>query len=128
MYNQISNQLLALSKNFADTAFKAHHLAMEGMERITEMNMKALENNLNTSVAFWSEATEARGFDSMKAMWPKSISLVKNSAEKMYHHTQEVLSMGIKTSEALGNLAKSAFEAANDNMQAHANVAKKAAK
>ncbi len=124
MFNQMSNQFMAMTKNFADTAFKAHNLAVEGIERITEMNLKALESNVNASASFWSEAFEARDMEAYKAMWPKGMSVVKASAEKMYNHTKEVMGLGMKTSEALGNLAKGAFEAANENMAAQqANVA-----
>ncbi len=126
MFNPINTQFLSISKNLMDTAFKAQHLAIESMERMTEMNLKAFENNVNASVAFWTEASEARDFDGVKAMWPKGVSLVKASTEKMYSNGQEAIGLGMKTSEALSNLAKGAFEATNDSLNM-ANSSKKAA-
>ena len=76
MYEQINTQVLALSKSFADTAFKAHSLAVEGFERITNLQLKALENRVAAAVEFWSEAAEVRDFDGFKTIWPKSVNLV----------------------------------------------------
>lgn len=130
MYEQINSQVLALSKSLADTAFKAHSLAAEGFERVTELQLKTLENRVSAAVEFWSEAAEVRDFDSLKAFWPKSVKLVKESTEKFYANGQEVFGVTLKTSEALGQLAKGSFEAANERFtkQASATVKKATAK
>ena len=127
MYEQINSQVLAFSKSFADTAFKAHSLAVEGFERITDLQLKTLENRVSAAVEFFSEAAEVRDFDAMKAFWPKSVNLVKETTEKFYANGQEVFGVTLKTSEALGQLAKGSFETANDNFAKQVNVAKKAA-
>ncbi len=114
MYEQINSQFLAMSKSFADTAFKAHGLAIEGIERITDLQLKTMENRAEAAIEFWSEAAEVRDFDALKAFWPKSVSLVKESTEKFYANGQEVFGLTLKTTEALGQLAKGSFEAAND--------------
>jgi len=127
MYEQINSQFLALSKSFTDTAFKAHSLAVEGFERITDLQLKTLENRVNATVEFFSEAAEVRDFDALKAFWPKSVNIVKETTEKFYANGQEVFGVTLKTSEALGQLAKGQFEAANDNFAKQVNVVKKAA-
>ena len=129
MYEQmINSQALAFSKSFADTAFKANSLAVEGFERITNLQLKALENRVAATVEFWSEAAEVRDFDGFKTIWPKSVNLVKETTEKLYANGQEVLNVAVKTSEALGQLAKGSIESANDTFAKQASVAKKAAK
>lgn len=128
MYEQINSQVLALSKSFADTALKAHSLAVEGFERISAMQLKTLENRVSATVEFWSEAAEVRDFDGFKTIWPKGVSLVKETTEKFYANGQEVIGVSLKTSEALGQLAKGSFEAANENFTKQVNVVKKAAK
>ena len=127
MYEQINTQVLAMSKSFADTAFKAHSLAVEGFERITDLQLKTLENRVSATVEFWSEAAEVRDFDALKAFWPKGVNLVKESTEKFYANGQEVFGLGLKTAEALGQLVKGTVEAANDNFAKQVNVVKKAA-
>ncbi|MBS0438134.1 MAG: phasin family protein, partial [Proteobacteria bacterium] len=88
MYEQINSQFLALSKSFADNAFKAQNLAAEGMERIAALQLKTLENRVAATVEFLSEAAEVRDFDGVKAIWPKSVNLVKESTEKFYANGQ----------------------------------------
>ena len=114
MYEQINTQALAFSKSFADTAFKANSLYVEGFERITNLQLKALENRVAAAVEFWSEAAEVRDFDGVKAIWPKSVNLVKETTEKLYANGQEVLNVAVKTGEAIGQLTKGSIETAND--------------
>ena len=127
MYEQINTQALALSKSLSDTAFKANSLAVEGFERITNLQLKALENRVAAAVEFWSEAAEVRDFDGFKTIWPKSVNLVKETTEKLYANGQEILNVTVKTSEALGQLAKGSFENTNETIAKQVNTAKKAA-
>jgi phasin family protein len=127
MYEQINTQVLAIGKSFADTAFKAHSLAVEGFERITDLQLKTLENRVSAAVEFWSEAAEVRDFDALKSFWPKGVNLVKESTEKFYANGQEVFGVSLKTAEAMGQLVKGSVEAANDNFSKQVNAVKKAA-
>ena len=129
MYEQINNQALAFSKSFADTAFKANSLAVEGFERITSLQLKTLENRVAATVEFWTEAAEVRDFDAFRSFWPKGVNLMKETTEKLYANGQEVFSLAVKTSEAIGQLAKGSFENANETFTKQVNGAtKKAAK
>jgi phasin family protein len=128
MYEQINSQALAFSKSFADTAFKANSLAVEGFERITNLQLKALENRVAATVEFWTEAAEVRDFDSMKSFWPKGVNLVKETTERLYANGQEVLNVAVKTGEALGQLAKGSIETANETFTKHVNTTAAAAK
>ena len=127
MYEQINTQVLAMSKNFADAAFKAHSVAVEGLERIADLQLKTLENRVSATVEFWSEAAEVRDFDALKSFWPKGVNLMKETTEKLYANGQEVFGLTLKTTEALGQLAKGSFEVANDNFTKQVNAVKKAA-
>lgn len=127
MFQQINTQVLALGKNFADTAFKAQSLALEGFEKIAGLQLKTLENQVNATTAFLSEAFEARDFETAKAVWPKGVNLVKESTEKLYSTSQEVFGVGLKTSEALGQLARDAFETTNDKFTKSVNAVNAAA-
>jgi len=128
MYEQINTQALAFSKTFADTMFKANSLAVEGFERITSLQLKTLENRVAATVEFWSEAAEVRDFDGLKTIFPKGVSLAKETTEKLYANGQEVFSLAVKTSEALGQLAKGSIENASDTFNKQVSVVKKAAK
>ena len=127
MYEQINTQILAMSKSFADNAFKAHSVAVEGLERIADLQLKALEKNVSATVEFWSQASEVRDFDALKSFWPKGVNLVKETTEKFYANGQEVFGIGLKTAEALGQLAKGNFDIASDNFNKQVATVKKAA-
>ena len=127
MYEQFNSQLLSLGKNFADATVKAQGLQLESFERIANLQIKAIENHVNATSAFWSEASVVRDLDGAKAIWPKGVQLAKQSAEKLYSTSQEVLGVTLKTNEALGNLIKGSLEATNETVARQVNSVKKAA-
>ena len=127
MYEQINSQFLSLGKTFADAAVKAQGVALAGFEKIADVQLKAVEKQVNASSAFWSEASEIRDFDGAKAIWPKGVALAKESAEKLDNTNQELLGITLKTNEALGNLIKGSFEATNETVTKQVNAVKKAA-
>ena len=127
MYEQMNSQFLSLGKSFADAAVKAQSVALASFEKIADLQLKAVENHVNASSAFLSEASEVRDFDGAKAIWPKGIQLAKESAEKLYSTNQEVFGLTLKTNEALGNLIKGSFEATNETVTKQVNAVKKAA-
>lgn len=124
---QFGSQFLAFGKNLADTAVKAQGLTLEGFERIAELQIKTFENRVNAAVDFWSQAAEVRDLEGAKSIWPKGVQLAKESAEKLYSTGQEVLGVTVKTNEAIGELVRGQFEAANDSVTKQVNAAKKAA-
>jgi len=127
MFEQINTQSLALGKSYADTFVKAQTIALEGFERITDLQIKTLEDRVNAAVQFWTEATDVRDFEAARAFWPKSVQLAKENAEKLYATSQEVFGVTLKTTEAIGALAKGSFENTNATIQTQVNAAKKAA-
>ncbi|MEO7063969.1 MAG: phasin family protein [Dokdonella sp.] len=127
MFEQINNPSLALGKGYTDTFVKAQGLALAGLERITELNLKAFEAQMKASVEFMSAAAEVRDFEGVKTIWPKGVQLAKESAEKLYANGQEVANVSAKTSEAIGSLTKGSFETTSDTITKQVNAAKKAA-
>ena len=115
MFEQFNNkQFVNFSKQLADTAFKAHGLAISGIERAVDLQIKAFENRLAATVEFFGEATEVRDFDAARKLFPKSVSLAKTSAENAYATTQQIVDLTLRTNEAIGDLVKTGFEQAND--------------
>ena len=128
MFEQLNNQSLTLGKSYADAFVKAQGLALAGFERITELNVKTFEDRVKASVEFWTEASEVRDLDAAKAISAKGVQLAKESAEKLYANSQEVLGVSLKTSEAIGSLAKGSFENTSEAFAKQANTVKKAAR
>lgn len=127
MFEQINTQSLTLGKNYTDAFVKAQGLAMAGFERITELNLKTFEDQVKASVDFWSQAVEVRDIEGIKAISQKGVQLAKESAEKLYANGQEVFGVSLKTSEAIGAIAKGSLENTNETFVKQANAVKKAA-
>lgn len=136
MLQQFNSQFIAASKQLSDTLFKAHTLALEGFERITDLNLKALDGRVQATTEFFTTATESNDVEGFKNAFPKGVNLIKEHSEKLYNNSQEVLGVTLKTTEALTQLAKGAFESANETVTKQVNTvtkqvndaAKKAAK
>jgi S-methylmethionine-dependent homocysteine/selenocysteine methylase len=114
MYEQASNQFLALSKQAAETFIKANAIAVEGFEKLIDIQLKTIEDRVKVAADLMGQAGEVRDFEAARAAWPKSVSLVKDSAEKFYATSQEVSGVLSKTGEAYGQLFKGTVDAAND--------------
>lgn len=120
MFEQINTQWVNLGKRFADTALKAHGLAVEGFEKTLNLNLKTLEDRVEATVGFISEFSGARDIEGVKSLWPKGVSLAKESAEKFVANGQEVMAVTVKTNEAIGALYASDVEAATSTLEAQA--------
>lgn len=120
MFEQINNQWMNLGKRFADTAMRAHGLAVEGFEKSLAVQMKTLEDRVEATVGFVTDATAARDFESVKTLWPKGLGLAKESAEKLVASGQEVLAVTMKTNEQIGALYASDVQAVTETFEAQA--------
>lgn len=116
MYEQASNQFLVLSKQAAETFIKANAIAVEGFEKLIDIQLKTIEDRVKVATDLMGQAGEVRDLDGVRAAFPKSVSLVKDSAEKFYATSQEVAGVLTKTGEAFGQLFKGTVEAANDTV------------
>lgn len=123
MFEQINSQFVTLTKQFADSALKANSLALQNFEHAVGVQLKTFESGVSSAVAFFGEAAEVRDLEGVKAIFPKGVQLVKQSSEQFYNAGQEVLGQSLKTGEAIGQLYKAQFEAANDNVRSTVNAA-----
>ncbi len=114
MFEQINSQMLNASKQFAEAAFKAQGIAFEGFEKAVNVQVKAVENRWNATLEFLGEAAEVNNIEAVKAFLPKGVALARETAEKTYATSQELVNVGVKTNEALTGLAKGQLEAANE--------------
>lgn len=123
MFEQINSQFVTLTKQFADSALKANSLALQNFEHAVGVQLKTFESGVSSAVAFLGEAAEVRDLEGVKAIFPKGVQLVKQSSEQFYNAGQEVLGQSLKTGEAIGQLYKAQFDAANDNVRSTVNAA-----
>ena len=123
MFEQFNSQFVNATKQFADSALKANSLALQNFEHAVGVQLKTFESGVSSAVAFFGEAAEVRDLEGAKAIFPKGVQLVKQSSEQFYNAGQEVLGQSLKTGEAIGQLYKAQFDAANDNVRSNVNAA-----
>ena len=128
MSAQINEQFSTFTHQFAAAAARANRLALENAETIFGVQLRAFEKNIDATTAYFTELAEIRDVEAYKTVLPKGLQIAKDNAERAAAANQEVIGLTLKTNEALGQLAKSQFEAASETAQATVAKATKAAK
>ena len=128
MSAQLNEQFTTFTHQFAAAAARANRLALENAETIFGVQLKAFEKNIDATTAYFTELAEVRDVEAYKTVFPKGLQIAKDNAERVAAASQEVIGLTLKTNEALGQLAKSQFEAASETAQATVAKATKAAK
>lgn len=128
MYETINKQALALSKQFTNNMIKAQGETLKMLEKISSVQLKAVESQAAANAAFAGEASKANDMDSIRALWEKSADFSRESAEKAYATQQNVMEILAKNAETVGELAREQVEAGNEAVNASAQAASKKAK
>ena len=112
MYQQFNEQFAAASRQFADTAAQINRLALDNATKVFGLQLAAIEAGATATFAFLGEVAEVRTPDQFKTVMPKGLQVVRETAERNLATGQEVIGTTLKTNEAIGQIAKSQFEAA----------------
>ena len=128
MSAQMNEQFTTFTHQFAAAAARANRLALENAETIFGVQLKAFEKNIDATTAYFTELAEVRDVEAYKTVFPKGLQIAKDNAERVAAASQEVFGLTLKANEAIGQLAKSQFEAASETAQATVAKATKAAK
>jgi hypothetical protein len=128
MSAQINEQFTTFTHQFAAAAARANRLALETAETVFGVQLKTFEKNVEATTAFFGEVAEIRDVEAYKNVWPKGLQVAKDNAERVAAAGQEVFGLTLKANEAIGQLAKSQFEAASETAQATVAKATKAVK
>ena len=128
MSAQLNEQFTTFTHQFAAAAARANRLALENAETIFGVQLKAFEKNIDATTAYFTELAEIRDVEAYKTVFPRGLQIAKDNAERVAAASQEVIGLTLKTNEAIGQLAKSQFEAVSETAQATVAKATKAAK
>ena len=128
MNAQFNESFSQFTHQFAAAASRANRLALESAETVFGVQLKTFEKNIDATTAFFGELAETRDLDGYKNLWPKGLQIARDNAERFAAAGQEVFGLTLKTTEALGQLAKSQFESATEQAQATVAKVAKAAK
>ena len=124
MYSQFQKQSLDLGKQFAEQAYKAQITALKGITEIQSLQVKALEAQAKSNLAFVADSLEVREAQDATALWPKGLDFARDSAEAAYAAGQEILGVAQKAAEQFGDLTRNSLKAANDAATAPAKKAR----
>jgi hypothetical protein len=127
MTQQLNSQVFAYARQFADGAFKAQSIALQGLEQIAGLQLGALEKQSAAANDFFAVAAEARTADGLRGLWEKGFALNRDSAERAVTVAREILAVTQKTAESLGELAKEQQQVVKEAVTAPVVEAKKAA-
>jgi hypothetical protein len=129
MSYQFNDQFAAYTHQFAAVAARVNRLALENAETVFGVQLRTFEKNIDATTSYLGELADARDLEAYKSLLPKGLQIARDNAERVAAAGQEVFGLTLKTSEVLGQLAKSQFESATEQAQATvAKVAKAAAK
>ena len=124
MYSQFQKQSLDLGKQFAEQAYKAQLAALKGISEIQSLQVKALESQARSNLAFVADSLEAREIQDVTALWPKGVDFARDTVEAAYAAGQEILGIAQKTAEQVGDLTRNSLKSANDAAAAPAKKAR----
>lgn len=128
MSAQFNDSFSTFTHQFAAAAARANRLALENAESVFGVQLKTFEKNVDATTAFFGELAEVRDLEAYKTLWPKGVQVAKDNTERLVAAGQELFGLTLKTTEALGQLAKSQFETATDSVQATVAKATKTAR
>ncbi len=106
MSAQFNEAFSSYTQQFAAGATRASRLALETAESAFGVQLKTFEKNATATAGFLGEVVEA-GNDGYSELLPKGLQLARDNLERLATASQEVLGLGLKTSEALGELVRS---------------------
>lgn len=127
MTQNLNTQVFSYAKQLSDSIFRAQSVALKGLEKVAELQFKALEQQSQVLADFVAEALETRDIDGLRTLWEKGTTLSRDNAERAVAVTQEIFAVTQKTAESLGALVHEQQQAANDAVVAAPGAAKKAA-
>lgn len=114
MSAQFNDQFSSYTQQFAAAAARANRLALESAESLFGVQLKTFEKNVSATTGFLGELSEARDLSSVQSLWPKGLQIARDNIERLATANQEMFGLGLKASEAIGQLAKSQFDAASE--------------
>lgn len=123
MNYQYNEQFAAATRQFADTAARINHIALENAQKVFGLQLAALEENAEATFSFFGQAADVRDLDGFKTLFPKGVQVARENVERAISVGQEVLGTTVKTNEAIAELTRGQLEAATAKAQAQAESA-----
>jgi len=100
------------TRQLAAAATRANRLALENAESMFGVQLKTLEKNLTATGGFFGEIVQSQDSGTLQSLLPKGAQLARDNLARWTSAHQEVVGLGLKASEAFGELARQPFAGA----------------
>ncbi len=110
MSARLDDSFSSYTRLLTDAAHRVNRLALENAESMFGVQLKTFERNATATSTFWGELTQAGAADGYQALLPKGLQLARENLERLAAANQEVVGLGLKAGEALGELARASFD------------------
>ena len=118
MSAQFENSFSSYTQQFASTASRANRLALETAESLFGLQLKTLEKNVSATTTYLGEFSQVSDLGTYQSLWPKGLQIARDNLQRLAAANQEAVGLGLKASEAIGQLAKHQFETVADQVKA----------
>lgn len=126
MYEQLNTQqFVAWSKQWSNATLKANQIAVAGMERAVDMQLKAFEQHAKLTSSFFADLSEVRDAEAMQSLMPKSAEMIKQSTDHAVSVGQALIDNMLKTNEQIGEVVRGEVEHVQNHVAKAAPVSKK---
>ncbi len=115
---QFNEQFTAATRQFAETAARINRLALENAEKAFQLQLSALEQNVNATFAYLGQLVDARDFNGLRDAVPAGVQVARENTERAIATGQEIYDSTLKTNEAIAQIAKGEVEQAVAKVQA----------
>ncbi|MQP77614.1 phasin family protein [Stenotrophomonas sp. MYb238] len=98
------------TRQFAALADRANRLALENAESAFGVQLRTFERNANATAGFLGELTQPGPQADLPSLLPKGLQVAQENLQRLASAGQEIAGLGLKTGQALAELARQPFE------------------
>ncbi|MCF7749355.1 phasin family protein [Bacillus subtilis subsp. subtilis] len=109
MASAFTDSLNDYTRQLAATATRANRLALENAESMFGVQLKTLEKSITATSGFFGEIVQSQ---EPATLLPKGAQLARDNLARWTSASQQVVGLGLKASEAFGELARQPLAAA----------------
>lgn len=107
-----NEQFAAATRQFAQTAGEVNRLALDHAGAVLGLQLAAVGDRIDATLAFWGEAVQARDLDGLRELLPKGAQLARGHLERAAVTGQELVERSLRAQARLGEIARTQFDQA----------------
>jgi len=111
MSTWFNNSFSNYAQQFASTANRLNRLALENAESVFNVQLQTFEKNANATAGYIGELSQATAPTALSSLLPKGLQVARDNLQRMAEASQEIVGIGLKSSETLGELVRQPFAA-----------------